>query len=577
MAEIQAKDPLALRGEPISPGIVTGTAFLFKQINLAALEKIRFTVDDTAKELERLDATIKKTVEQLNATIDRLNHNDSITGIFKAHRGLLEDESFLEEIRDIVVKQKSNIEHVLYSKIRLLEENFRTMEDDAMRVRFLDVQDVYHRILRNLLEIEHVRTNPLKRVKGPVIFVAEKLLPSDLALLDQEKLLGIILEEGNRLSHVAIITRSMGIPAVIRIPGLSALVKSGNTIILDAVEGNVLVNPPAKEILHYQKMEKRYRASSAMREQTGPRGSSTSDGRKIFLEANIGSVKEAEEAVASGADGAGLLRSELFYLSRPNIPSIEEECDYYAAVLAAMKKRPVTVRLLDLGADKKLPYLPSYGEANPQLGMRGIRYLCNNTDLFRRHVRSIVRAAKIGPLRILIPFVTSPGDVTAAVAMVEECCVLENTDRRTLQIGIMVEIPSAALAPRQFLRMTDFVTIGTNDLVQYLFAASREDSTVECYRQNAHPLILGIIGGVVAAARELKKEVSVCGEMASDPLMAPVLVGLGVETFSMQPASIGPVREAVAKRSLAECRSLARKAVRGAELQRAFSPKRSEP
>jgi phosphoenolpyruvate-protein phosphotransferase len=562
MENSNEKVMLEVSGDPISSGIAVGEVFLFRQIDLNALGKTKFRIENPLKEIERLDSTISKTLEQLNTIISRKNLTGTVSEIFQVQLRMLEDGGFLEEIKTIVLSQNANIEYVLSNQIQTLETKFRSIDNELMRTRFLDIQDMYYRLLRNCLEIEHVRSNPLKRVSSPVIFVAEKLLPSDIALLDHDKLLGIIIEEGSSVSHVAIITKALGIPAIIKAAGISNLIRAHDTAIIDAIKGKVIINPSGLVKAFYENMEKELSsAKAALTKERRIAPCATTDGVALRLDANVGSLKEAHEAISNGAQGIGLLRTELFYMACSALPTVKEEFNYYSTILTVAQGRGVTIRLLDLGADKNLPYLPSYQEENPQMGIRGIRFLLRVPDVFRKHLRSIVRASRLGRIKVLIPFVTKISDVTRSLDIIRDVCKQEDVDPKGIQVGIMVEIPSAALSLRHFWPYIDFVNIGTNDLVQYTFAASREDGKVEEYRQLLHPVILTMIKDCAATALRNKKDLSVCGEMASDPSMAPLLVGLGVRSLSMQPASIPEVRKAIMEYSSKDLITLAKKAL----------------
>jgi phosphoenolpyruvate-protein phosphotransferase len=562
MADELGKTSWKLAGEPISSGIAIGEVFLFRQINLDALEKTRFPVDDVAKEGLRLDGIIQKTISQLQEILGQKDLSVDVSEIFHVQLRILRDAGFVQEFKSLVDAQKVNIEYVLANQIKVIEEKFQALENELLRTRFLDIQDVYYRILRNCLEIEHVRSNPFKRLQKPVIFIAQKLLPSDLALLDYDKLLGILMEEGSSVSHVAIIAKSLGIPAIIKIPGISSIVRAHDTVIMDAHKGMVIINPSDSILASYAGSEKKLSSSQpkALKHRKIAE-CMTIDGIAIRLEANIGSIKDAHEALENGAAGIGLLRSELYYLSRSVKPTVEEESDYYAAIIALFKNRPVTIRLLDLGADKTLPYLRSFEESNPQLGIRGIRYLLRNRDLFRDHVQSIIRASKAGRLNVLIPFVAVEDDVIQALGEIHAMCARESVDRGRLGKGIMVEIPAAALSLSRFWPYLDFVNIGTNDLAQYLFAASREDGNVELYRQKAHPVLLNLLAHCAASGKKARKNVAVCGELAADPQGALLLVGLGIRSLSMQPSSIPLVRKAINKSSFKDLQKAAKKAL----------------
>jgi phosphoenolpyruvate-protein phosphotransferase (PTS system enzyme I) len=568
MVDQTGKTSWKLSGEPISSGIAIGEAFLFRQINLDALEKTKFPVDDIDKEFERLESMVRKTIAQLQEIIDQKNLASAVAEIFQAQLRMLQDAGFIQELKSMLDMQKANIEYVLSNQINAIEHKFRALGNELLRTRFLDIQDVYYRVLRNCLDIEHVRSNPFQRVQAPVIFIAQKLLPSDLALLDYDKLLAVLMEEGSSVSHVAIIAKALGIPAIIKIPGISSIARAHDMIIADANRGIVIVNPSESAVASYAQTQRPVSPArpKALKRRNIPE-CATIDGVGVTLEANIGSLKEAHEALDCGAAGIGLLRSELFYLSQSGKPTIKDESDYYAEVFSLFKNRPITIRLLDLGADKNLPYLRSFEEENPQLGTRGIRYLLHNKDLFQNHLKSIMRANATGSLKILIPFVAVEDDVAEARKEIEAVSKQENIDPSGLKLGIMVEIPSAALSLSRFWPHIDFVNIGTNDLAQYVFAASREDGNVESYRKTSHPVILKLLALCAASGKRVRKSVSVCGELAADPQGALLLVGLGIRSLSMQPSSIPIVRKAINESSFKNLQKLAKKALSGRDFQ----------
>jgi len=557
---------MALKGEPISPGLALGQAYLLKPINLDALEKNRFPVNDTVHEIERLDQAIEKTMTQLQrllAQADESLHRE-VGGIFQVQVALLEDSNFLDRIKTRIRKEAVNTEHVIATEIQKTEATFKRLKDEVMRSRFLDIQDVHHRLLRNLLDIEHVRTNPFKRLAEPVVLVADSLLPSDIALLELSKILGIVIEEGSKVSHVAIIAKSLGIPALTKVVGSMTVIRSGDSVMVDAHEGIVLVNPDPHDLDRYEHTRKHHEAhalsSRGIPSEFPP--CRTTDGVDVTLEANAGSLREVEDALAAGADGVGLLRTEFFYMACPKLPTVAEESAFYRHVVRAMRPRPVTIRLLDLGADKTVSYLKLPEEANPQLGVRGVRLLNRSPELLRHHLVSVLRASATGPIRVLLPFVATLADLDRVLGVLDELCHAEHITREHIRVGIMVEVPSVALGVKPFLDRVDFLSIGTNDLMQYVFAASREDSDLDEYRQSHHPTILRLVHSIAAVARSNRKPVSVCGELASDPLIAPLLVGLGVRALSMQTAALAAVRDSIRRHSARELGELAHRALR---------------
>jgi len=549
-----------LGGTPIAPGVVLGKAHLLRQISLEALEKNVFPVSDVAAEIQRLDRAFTQThaqLEQLRNEV-RASSSPDLANILEAQMALLKDADFLEKIRETVRAKAVNTEYLIAHEIRRVEKVFLNLKDEVMRSRFLDVQDVHHRLLRNLLEIEHVRTNPFRRLHAPVVLVADRMLPSDLALLDIKKILGIVIEEGSRISHVAIIAKSLGIPAVTEVAHATHFIRSGDTVLLDANTGRTIVNPDADDLAAYEKTRKHHPAT-IHRSAVTP--CQTTDGVHVTLEANVGSLHEIEEALAAGADGIGLLRSEFFYMSSRQQPTLDAESAFYRDALRAMRKRPVTIRLLDIGADKSLAYIQLPKEQNPQLGIRGVRMLLRMPNLLQQHLLSILQSSDSGPVRLLLPFIATLEDLDRILAVIDALCRKEGIPRKRFHVGIMVEVPAVAIDTEPFMAKVDFLSIGTNDLVQYMFAASREDSHLEEYRLAHHPAILRLIHAVAGATKAHGKSVSVCGEMASDPALALLLVGLGVRTLSLQTSALQTVRASIQKHSHARIEGLAREAL----------------
>jgi phosphoenolpyruvate-protein phosphotransferase (PTS system enzyme I) len=568
MSEPRAKQRLELTGASIAPGLVLGKAYLLRQISLDALEMRPLPVGDPTAEIERLGRAFDQTLDQLRqlqAKVDRDSRRD-VADIFETQLSLLGDVTFLQGIREAVRAQAVNPEHLIAVEIRRLESTFEGMKDEVLRSRFLDIKDVYHRLLRNLLEIEHVRTNPFRKLASPIVLVADRMLPSDVALLELGKVLGIVIEEGSRVSHVAIIAKSLGIPALTEVRQATAQIRSGDTVLVDGT-GRLLVHPDAADLAWYE--DARQGRSLAAHVAERPAGAippcQTADGVRIALEANVGSLREAEEALACGAEGIGLLRSEFFYMSCRQVPTVREEARFYRDVLAAMRGRPVTIRLLDLGADKCLPYLKMPREENPQLGTRGVRALLRMPELLQRHVSTVLRASDDGPVRILLPFVSTLTDLQRVLEVIHESCRSDRIARERFQVGLMVEVPAVALGLKPFLQDLDFFSIGTNDLVQYVFAASREDSHLEEYCLVHHPTMLRLIRSVASTAHTENKPVSVCGEIASDPALAPLLVGLGIDSLSVYPAAVPLVRETIRRHSHPTLTRLAHRALRVAD------------
>ncbi len=539
-------------GVSLSPGIAIGPAFHLKQIDLEATKRFSFVVDNMEAELKRLDGAVQKSRQQLHTLQHAMESSKKkeAAQIFSAQHLLLSDVLFLDKVRALMTRKRVNAEHVLVLEIETVKSKFNDLHDEIFRIKSLDIQDVYYRLLRNLLEIEHVRLGAFGRLDTAVILVAEKLLPSDIVLLDKKHLLGIVLEEGSTVSHVAIITKSLGIPAITNIPGISTMVRSSTSLIVDGYDAKVIVNPSHADLSHYKRKQELGRRETAAHCVRHSRH--TTDGKTIKLEINVGSLEDIDEGARLGAEGIGLLRSELFYLSRPRLPTIEEECGFYREAIGKNSGATTTIRLLDIGADKSPSYLGMQREDCSQLGTRGIRYLLENKPLFQSHAGAVVRAAKFGPIKILVPFVSLVSEMKETREIIRTICRKEQLDERTIPIGMMVEIPSTALSLSPFIPYADFFSIGTNDLAQYLFAASRENGKLEPYRNQSGALLVSLIRSICSQVSLHGKEVSVCGEIAADPETAKQLIGSGVTTLSVQPKSIPALCKLVSESSYAD-------------------------
>lgn len=549
MAEAIRKVRIELSGITLNPGIAIGRAYRFKQIDLESLKNNSFPIKDINLELSRLQRSIAKSKEQLSSLqkAGTDTGKKDIADIFAAHIQLLQDETFLQSIRDAVKTERLNVEHILSVKISDIEQSFRIIENETVRTRLVDIQDVYYRLLRNLLEIEHVRVAPLLRARVNPILVAEHLLPSDIALLEFRNITGLIIEEASAVSHVAIIAQSFSIPTIINVPGVTSIVHSDNTIIIDGFSGKVIINPSLTETASYKLKKNGTPRKNRVRKY---HHYLTRDGIRIRLEANANTPQEIESAIENGAEGIGLVRSEFFYLGRSKYPDPQEELNFYREIHKSAAGRPVTIRLLDLGADKSLPFINVPSETNPQLGLRGIRYLFANPDLLDRHFRSVLKSSKYGPVRIMVPFVTIVQELDYLYEIMERIISEERINRSGISMGIMVEIPSVVWSLPLFMDKVDFLSIGTNDLTQFTFAADRENRKLEEFRRASLPVLLKMIKSVAHAALISNKDVSVCGEIASDPATASLLIGAGIRILSVRVNALDAIKKEIESKSM---------------------------
>jgi len=533
-----------LQGISLGGGVSIGPAFQFRQLDLQSVKLLVEPVEDVALELERLQRAVTTSASQVETLLDemRAEGRKDAEQIFMSQQMMLRDVCFLDGIRHRITMQRLNSEYVLADELEKLKTNFDLIQHEAMATKMLDIQDAFHRLLRNLLEIEHVRTSPMRNLSEKVILVAKKLLPSDVVLLEKNKLLGILVEAGSTVSHVAIIARSLGIPVIMNIPGLTTLVSTGTTLVIDGDIGEVIVAPDEEQV---RDVMERLRTHLVLEKTREAIPCITHTGVRIRLEANAGSIKDIEEAMGFGAEGIGLLRSELYFLGFERMPSEEEEITFYEDAMRAGGEHALTIRLMDIGADKMPNYFPIPPEEEPLLGTRGVRYLLRYPQILERQLRCLVRARKTRSLKILVPMVSLPTEMIAVRTALQRVCKEEGDSGQGILVGMMVEVPATALGIRGFLDTTDFISIGTNDLSQYLFAASRENAHMENFREAAIPLLLELIGNICVEAKAKSIPVTVCGELASHAAWAKSLAGLGVAGISMQSHAISSIFKAL--------------------------------
>lgn len=439
---------------------------------------------------------------------------------------------------------------------------FESMDNEYFRERAADIKDIKKRILAHLLG---VKVNDPSTIDEQVVIIAEDLTPSDTAQLDRNFVKGFATNIGGRTSHSAIMARSLEIPAVVGTKTILEDVKDGDMIILDGLEGNVIINPSADQVSHYEEVAKAYEAQKAEWAKLKNEKTVSKDGQHVELAANIGTPNDVEGVLGNGGEAVGLYRTEFLYMGRDNFPTEEEQFEAYKAVLEAMGEKPVVVRTLDIGGDKELPYLHLPKEMNPFLGYRAVRLCLDDTDLFRTQLRALLRASAYGKLRIMFPMIATLNEFRAAKALLlEEKAKLVSegvTVSDEIEVGMMVEIPSAAVLADQFAKEVDFFSIGTNDLIQYTMAADRMNEKVSYLYQPYNPSILRLVKMVIDAAHKEGKWTGMCGEMAGDQTAIPLLLGLGLDEFSMSATSILPARSLISKLSKAEMAELAAEAL----------------
>lgn len=534
-------------GIAASPGYAMAKAVV---LSSQAYVPERREIGDPAAEQKRFKTAVAAAEEELEAIIRAAleRFGESKAEIFEGHRMLLGDPEFSGAILAKIEEQKLNAEYALYEIARMYIDMFAEMDTELLQARSADIEDVAERVMNHL---RGVKSDDLAAITEDCVIVAGDLKPSDTARINPQLVKGIILAAGSRTSHSAIMARSLEIPAVTGAGEAVLQIPAGAMVIVDAMEGIVIAHPSPAQIAEYREKQKRYEVRKAELLELRDKSTFTRDGHRIELGANIGNLEDLEQVLANGAEGIGLFRTEFLYMERTSPPSEEEQFNIYKHVLEKMSGKPVVIRTLDVGGDKDIPYLGLPEEDNPFLGQRALRFCLAKEDLFRTQLRALLRAGVYGELKIMFPMIAVYEEWREARRMLDEerqrlveagIAVPER-----LEVGMMVEVPAAALSAGIFAEEADFFSIGTNDLIQYMMAADRTNESVSYLYQPCHPGLIRLIAMVAEAAHQANKWVGMCGEMAGDPAAIPLLVGLGLDELSMSATSILPARELVAR------------------------------
>lgn len=550
-----------LSGIAASDGIAIAKAYRFVQPDLTFTKT---TVQDIEAEQQRLAAALAKSEQELVAiqqqTIEKFSAEEA--AIFEAHLLVLKDPELIGPIKQKMADEAVNAEYALHDVSTMFVTLFESMDDEYMSARASDIKDVTNRILAHLLGV-HI-PNP-SHINEQVIIVANDLTPSETAQLDRNFVLGFITDIGGRTSHSAIMARSLEIPAVVGAGTATSTIQDGDLLIVDGLSGQVIVNPTADVMAEYEEKAQNYRTQQAEWSTLVNEQTLSKDGVHVELAANIGSPSDLDSVLRYGAEGIGLYRTEFLYMGRENLPSEEEQFSAYKTVIEGMNGRPVVIRTLDIGGDKHLPYLPLQEEMNPFLGHRAIRLCLDQQELFRTQLRALLRASVYGSLKIMFPMIATIREFRDAKAILleeqEKLVASGIAVSSDIEIGMMVEIPATAVMADIFAKEVDFFSIGTNDLIQYTMAADRMNEKVAYLYQPYNPAILRLIQMVIEAAHKEQKWVGMCGEMAGDELAVPLLLGLGLDEFSMSATSILKTRSLLKQLSVSEMQALAAEAL----------------
>ena len=545
----------SISGIAASNGIAIAKAFRLENPELTVEQK---KVHDPTAEIERFDAAISKTAAELEVIKEKTAQqiSEKEAAIFGAHLMVLTDPELIGPIKERITNDLVNAEFALQETTDMFISMFEAMDNDYMKERAADIRDVRKRALSHLLGV--TIQNP-SMISEEVIVIAEDLTPSDTVQLNAEFVKGFITDIGGRTSHSAILARTLEIPAVVGAQTVMATIENGMIVIVDGLEGNIIVNPDDATIEEYQQKKEAYEVQKAEWATLKDEPTKSTDGQHVELAANIGTPKDLAGVLEHGGEGIGLYRTEFLYMGRDAFPTEDEQFDAYAAVLKGMKGKPTVVRTLDIGGDKELTYLDMPKEMNPFLGLRAIRLCLEMPDLFRTQLRALLRASVHGNLKIMFPMIATVEEFREAKALLEEekAKLAEEgvSVSDSIEVGIMVEIPSTAVMADVFAKEVDFFSIGTNDLIQYTMAADRMNERVAYLYQPFNPAILRLVKMVIDASHREGKWTGMCGEMAGDEIAIPILLGLGLDEFSMSASSILKARSQISKLSKAEMAS----------------------
>ncbi|MEC5425347.1 phosphoenolpyruvate--protein phosphotransferase [Virgibacillus sp. C22-A2] len=531
-----------IQGIAASPGIAIAKVYQLETPDLSFEKNV---IDNPQEEIDRLDKALEVTkmeLEQIRAHTKK-EIDDEHAEIFSAHLLVLSDPELINPIKDKISSHNAAAEVALDETATMFIDMFKTMDNEYMRERAADIQDVTKRLMAHLLGVTF--PDPAL-INEEVIVIADDLTPSDTAQLNRQFVKGFATDIGGRTSHSAIMARSLEIPAVVGTKNITEAVSHNDILIVDGNEGTIIINPSEEELTAYIGKQKLFAEQQEEWAKLKNEPTFSKDGEQVELAANIGTPEDVSGVLNNGGEGIGLYRTEFLYMGKKQLPTEDEQYNAYKSVLEQMGDKPVVVRTLDIGGDKELEYLDLPKELNPFLGFRAIRFCLENEDVFRPQLRALLRASVHGNLKIMYPMIATLEEFRQAKAILvdeKESLLSEGVKvSSTIEVGIMVEIPSTAVIAKQFAKEVDFFSIGTNDLIQYTMAADRMNERVSYLYQPYHPAILNLVNTVIEAAHNEGKWVGMCGEMAGDPIAIPLLLGLGLDEFSMSATSILPAR-----------------------------------
>ena len=559
MSGDKAREEIRFHGAGVSPGIAQGAIHVVRD-DLDDVARYRIEPAQIANEIGRFEAALIQTrtqiLEMQQKIAESIGAKDA--GIFDAHLLVVEDRTLIDEVLRKLEADLCNVEWVFQEVATNYAETLSKIDDPYLRERALDIEDVTRRVIRNL---QGKAPKTFLALTEPHILVAHNLTPSDTATMNRERVLGIATDLGSRTSHTAIMARSLNIPAIVGLHNATEKLETGQHVLLDGTDGLLIVDPTSETFARYGELEsKRVQITQKLAELRETK-STTRDGRHIVLSANIELPGDVDAVAANGAEGIGLYRTEFLYLNRTTLPTENEQYETYRKVAERVSPDPLIIRTFDLGGDKLASGAADVGdELNPFLGWRAIRFCLENIDIFKTQLRAILRASAVGNVKIMFPMISGVGELRRAISVLAECKEelrrTGSTFSDTTEVGAMIEIPSAALSADILAREVDFFSIGTNDLIQYAIAVDRVNERIAHLYEPTHPAVLRLLKMIADAARANDIWVGVCGEMAGDIALIPLLLGLGMDELSAGATLVPRVKRAVQSLTIPECRQL---------------------
>ncbi len=551
------------KGIAASEGIVMGKVFLYTKEKVQ-IERDTIHKGTTTVEMEKFNDALILTKEQLSNIRKKASNelDEDQAEVFDAHMMILTDPVFLEDIKKLIEEERINAAYAAEKTVNKFIDIFQNIEDDYLKDRRIDIKDVGERLIRNILGIS---VDSLQSLNEKVVIVAHDLTPSDTSLLDKSCVLGIATSIGGKTSHTAIMARSLEIPAVLGLGNILEKVKNDDFVILDGIEGELIIDPDENQMRVYSSKLKGYTEKRNRLQRFIDLPAVTLDGKKVGLNANIGTPEELTAVISNGGEGIGLYRTEFLYMDRTDFPDEENQFLSYKEVAEGLKGKPAIIRTLDIGGDKNIPYLNLPDEMNPFLGWRAIRICLDRPDIFRTQLRAILRASAFGKVRIMYPMISAVDEVRSANLILSEV-KQELADEginfdKDIEVGIMVETPGAAITADIIIPEVDFFSIGTNDLCQYTLAVDRINEKVSHLYQPFHPGILRLIKNVIDVSHRYGKTTGICGEIAGDPLASMILIGLGIDELSMSPSAMPTIKRIIRNVSYEQSKKVAQHAL----------------